>query len=125
MGKQQEEAIDRIFHALSDATRRGILLRIADSERTVGELAEPYKMSLAAVSKHLKVLERAGLLTRNVDGRVHRCTMNANPLEQAQEIIQRYRDFWKGRLDALEEYLNRVNQVPTPGSSKERGRRKI
>jgi DNA-binding transcriptional ArsR family regulator len=105
MVKYSSKALDRIFQALSDSTRRKILLQLADRECTVSEIAEPYKMSLAAVSKHLKVLERAGLLKRTVDGRIHRCVLRPEPLQEANRILKQYEQFWGGQLDALETYL--------------------
>jgi DNA-binding transcriptional ArsR family regulator len=98
--------LDRVFQALSDSTRRDILLKIASREHTVSELAAPYRISLAAVSKHLKVLEGAGLLERAVDGRVHRCSLNPAPLEGALETIRHYQEFWNHQLDALEAFLH-------------------
>ena len=102
--------LDLIFHALSDETRRKLLLTIAEKECMVTELAEPYKISLAAISKHLKVLEKAGLLKRTVDGRVHRCAMDAAPLAQAMDVIQVYQAFWGRQLDALDEYLKNATE---------------
>jgi DNA-binding transcriptional ArsR family regulator len=113
MVKRESDKLDRIFQALSDATRREILLQIAEKECTVTELAAPFKMSLAAVSKHLKVLEAAGLLQRTVDGRVHRCSMNVEPLHKAAEMIGRYQAFWSDQLDALENYLTKASQPET------------
>lgn len=102
-----EEQLDLVFRALGDSTRRRILKRLAQSEScTVGELAEPFEMSLNAVSKHLKVLEKAGLLRRRRDGRIHRCAADLKPLEPAGELLAQYRAFWTDRLDELEAYLN-------------------
>lgn len=98
-------ALDATFGALSDATRRGILARLATGETTVSELAAPYEMSLPAVSKHLRVLEGAGLVTRHKDGRVYRCRLIAQPMKNAAEWIERYRVFWEEQFDALERYL--------------------
>lgn len=78
---------------------------LTNKQYTIGELAEPFRMSLAAVSKHIKVLEAAGLLTRARDGRIHRCTMNAEPLKKAQDIISFYQKFWEDRFRALDRYL--------------------
>jgi DNA-binding transcriptional ArsR family regulator len=94
-------ALDRTFAALSDPTRRAILARLCAGSATVGELAEPFPISLNAVSKHLRVLERAGLLRREVRGREHHCCLEAGPLQGASEWTQRYRAFWEARLDAL------------------------
>lgn len=103
--KAESHRLDRIFHALSDSTRRELLRMLARREYTIGELADPFRMSLAAVSKHIKVLEEAGLLTRSRDGRIHRCTMNAEPLRKAQDVIRFYQQFWENRLDILDRYL--------------------
>lgn len=99
------EYLDQTFAALSDTTRRDILARLALGEATVGEIAEPYEMSLNAVSKHLMVLETAGLVTRSVEGRVHRISLNAEPLRDMSEWLELYRGFWEKRLDALEQFL--------------------
>ena len=98
--------LDSTFAALSDATRRGILARLArQGETSVSELAAPYKMSLPAVSKHLRVLEQAGLVARQKDGRVHRCRLRAEPMKDAAAWIEHYRQFWETQLDTLAHYL--------------------
>ncbi len=97
--------LDLIFGALADTTRRRILTRLALGESTVGELAAPFEISRPAVSKHLRVLERAGLIHRARDGRVRRCGLEAAPMRQAAEWVERYRGFWEDRLDALATYL--------------------
>ncbi|MGA2590196.1 MAG: metalloregulator ArsR/SmtB family transcription factor [Bryobacteraceae bacterium] len=107
MVKLTERRLDATFAALSDATRRGILARLADGESTVSELAAPYKMSLPAVSKHLRVLEGAGLIVRRKKGRVHRCRLAAQPMKNASEWIARYRQFWEKQFDSLASYLER------------------
>jgi DNA-binding transcriptional ArsR family regulator len=104
-GTGEAGALDATFGALSDATRRGILARLAVGESSVSELAAPYEMSLPAVSKHLRVLECAGLVVRHKDGRVHRCRLIAEPMKDAAEWIERYRMFWEEQFDALERYL--------------------
>ena len=100
-------ALDRVFRALADPTRRAMLRRLADGERSVGELAEPFDMSFAAAAKHVKVLEEAGLLHRTVEGRTHRCRLEAGPLAEADRWIAYYQRFWTGRLDDLETALLR------------------
>jgi DNA-binding transcriptional ArsR family regulator len=105
MVKHLQFALDATFGALSDATRRGILARLASGESSVSELAAPYEMSLPAVSKHLRVLETAGLVVRHKDGRVHRCRLIAEPMKDAAEWIERYRLFWEEQFDALARYL--------------------
>jgi len=99
-------ALDSTFAALSDPTRRGILARLArQGETSVSDLAAPYKMSLPAVSKHLRVLEHAGLVARQKDGRVHRCRLRAEPMKDAAAWIEHYRQFWQMQLDSLARYL--------------------
>jgi DNA-binding transcriptional ArsR family regulator len=95
--------LDAIFHALAHAARREIVSRLTDRELTVGELAEPLSMSLAAASKHVKVLERAGLVQRTVAGRRHVCRLEAAPLGPASALLSLYRRRWEERLDALED----------------------
>jgi len=97
--------LDRVFGALSDPTRRALLARLSQSEATVGELAEPFDVSRPAISKHLDVLERAGMIHRVRDGRVNRCQFDGEPLEEAARWVERYRRFWEGRLDALAQFL--------------------
>lgn len=99
--------LDRTFHALSDATRRQILARLACGPSTVGALAEPFNVSRPAVSKHLVVLERAGLVRRVQVGRTTRCELVADPMKDAAEWVDQYRGFWEGRLEALSRYLER------------------
>ena len=99
--------LDRTFAALSDSTRRAILARLAEGETTVGELARPFRMSRPAISKHLRVLERAGLVQRQREGRVSRCELHAEPMRDAAQWIERYREFWGDRLDSLARYLER------------------
>jgi DNA-binding transcriptional ArsR family regulator len=98
-------ALDRVFRALADPTRRAMLRRLADGEHSVGALAAPFDMSFAAAAKHVKVLEGAGLLSRTIDGRTHRCRLEARALAQADRWIAYYQRFWTGRLDALEATL--------------------
>ena len=105
MVKYYERQLDSTFAALSDATRRGILARLAAGEASVSDLAAPYNMSLPAVSKHLRVLGNAGLVARHKDGRVHRCRLIAEPMKDAAQWIERYRLFWETQFDALALYL--------------------
>jgi DNA-binding transcriptional ArsR family regulator len=97
--------MNSVFHALGDATRRRMLRDLASGERTVGELAQPYAMSLAAASKHIKVLEGAGLIRREVRGRTHLCRLEPGPLASAHEWLGFYQRFWNSRLDLLEQLL--------------------
>jgi DNA-binding transcriptional ArsR family regulator len=94
--------LDDVFHALSDPTRREMVRRLSRGEHSVTELAEPFRMSLAAASKHIKTLERAGLVRRVIDGRVHRCRLQAKPLARAHAWLGFYERYWSRRLDALE-----------------------
>ncbi|HVA80117.1 MAG TPA: metalloregulator ArsR/SmtB family transcription factor [Candidatus Binataceae bacterium] len=96
------------FAALADPTRRAILARLASGERSVTELAGPFKMSLPAVSKHLKVLERAGLIARGREAQWRPCRLEAGPLKEASDWIETYRRFWEERFDRLEDYLREV-----------------
>src|SRR6188474_1706451 len=91
-----------VFHALGDATRRHMLRDLANGERTVGQLAEPFPISLAAASKHIKALENAGLVRREVRGRTHLCRLDPGPLASAHQWLSFYERIWTGRLDALE-----------------------
>ncbi|MCH7497349.1 MAG: helix-turn-helix transcriptional regulator [Candidatus Marinimicrobia bacterium] len=99
--------LDSTFGALSDATRRAIISRLARGSASVGELAKPFNMSLPAVSKHIKILARAGLLTQEKQGRVKRCSLAARPLGAADEWIQYYQKFWEIQLSALDDYLSK------------------
>jgi len=107
MVEQSSVALDRVFGALSDPTRRAMLRRLAGGSRTVGELAEPFEMSFAAAAKHVKVLEQAGLLSRTIEGRSHRCRIEAGPLAAADRWLAYYERFWSMRLDDLERALTR------------------
>jgi DNA-binding transcriptional ArsR family regulator len=100
--------LDRTFGALADPTRRRILEHLAGGDRCVTDLAQPYRMSLPAVSKHLRVLENAGLVRRRRDGRVHRLRLEAKPMQQAQAWIEEYRKFWETSFDRLDEYLKQI-----------------
>jgi DNA-binding transcriptional ArsR family regulator len=105
MVEHQPAALDRVFHALSDPTRRAMLRSLAMGERNVGALAAPFAMSLAAASKHVKVLEEAGLLRRRVEGRTHVCRLDSAPLAAADRWLRFYEGFWTDRLDVLAELL--------------------
>jgi DNA-binding transcriptional ArsR family regulator len=105
MVELQTPQMNSVFHALGDATRRKMLRDLARGERTVSELAEPFAMSLAAASKHIKVLEHAGLIRREVRGRTHICRLDPGPLASAHEWLSFYERFWTSRLDELERLL--------------------
>lgn len=99
------DQLDQTFSALSDPTRRRILNRLQQGSATILEIAEPFDMSLNAVSKHVKKLEAAGLVSRRVEGRVHRCSLNASPLSEATEWLETYREFWSQALNGLASYV--------------------
>jgi len=102
---RDDELLDHVFMALADPTRRAILARLTRGDATVGELAAPFDVSRPAISKHLNVLERAGLVVRLADGRVNRCVLDAEPLKDAWSWVERYRSYWEGSLDRLAEFL--------------------
>lgn len=110
MVEQNHANLDHIFQALADPTRREIVRLIAFRERTVSELAAPFDMSLAAISKHIKILERAGLLERTVKGRTHTCRLNPKSLSTAAEWLRFYERFWNRQFDALERELNKAKK---------------
>ena len=110
MVKYSQETLDRTFSALSDPTRRAILRRLVARNRTVTELAEPFEISMAAVSKHLRVLEKAELIVQEREGRVRRCRLSAGPLKYAARWIDDYRRFWEESLDRLDDYLHELQQ---------------
>jgi DNA-binding transcriptional ArsR family regulator len=105
MVELQTPQMNSVFHALGDATRRKMLRDLVSGERTVSELAEPFAMSLAAASKHIRVLEHAGLIRREVRGRTHICRLDPGPLASAHEWLGFYERFWSSRLDELERLL--------------------
>jgi DNA-binding transcriptional ArsR family regulator len=100
-----EHRLDAVFHALADGTRRRIVGALSRGPASVTELAAPFSISLPAISKHLDVLERAGLVQRERDGRFQRCHLIASPLDDASEFIERYRSFWHASLEQLAEFV--------------------
>ncbi len=104
------DTVSTVFGALADPTRRAILARLADGEATVNELAAPFPMSLQAVSKHLKVLENAGLISRTRDAQWRRCKLEPAPLRDIAHWVDEYRRFWDERYDALDTYLTRLTK---------------
>jgi DNA-binding transcriptional ArsR family regulator len=104
----EQTSLDRLFHALANDARRGMLDRLAVEDLTIGALAEPLAMSFAGASKHVKVLEQAGLVERTVEGRQHRCRLRAGTLEPAGDWLQRHERYWTERLDALEDLIART-----------------
>jgi len=113
------DRLSSTFAALADPTRRAILARLASGETSVTELAEPFEMSLPAVTKHLKVLERAGLITRSREAQWRPCRLDAKPLKRAADWMEQYRRFWERNLDNLEEYLRKLQH-----QEKKHGRKK-
>jgi len=103
-----QDHLSNTFAALADPTRRAILARLALGETNVSELAEPFRMSMPAVSKHLKVLERAGLIARGREAQWRPCRLTASPLKEAASWIEEYRRFWAPYIDALERHLDRM-----------------
>jgi DNA-binding transcriptional ArsR family regulator len=103
------DTLSQTFAALADPTRRAILARLSTGQCSVTELAEPFDMSLPAVSKHLRVLERAGLIDRHRDAQWHRCHINAAPLKNIVDWAEHYRGLWEGRMDRLDTYLQQLH----------------
>ncbi len=110
MVEHGSQVLDRTFGALADPTRRRILAQLAKGEECVTNLARPHAMSLAAVSKHLLVLEKAGLVRRRREGRVHSLALEAKPMQEAREWLDRYRKFWEANLDQFEIYLDQLQK---------------
>ena len=108
------DQLSTVFAALADPTRRAILARLADGEASVNELAAPFPMSLQAVFKHLKVLERAGLITRGRDAQWRPCRLDAGPLRELAEWVEQYRQFWEERYDRLDDYLRELKKERKP-----------
>lgn len=102
------DGLTQTFHALADPTRRAIVAKLSHGERSVNELAAPFKMSLPAISKHLKVLEKAGLIERTRNAQFRPCQLRAEPLKQVSDWIGHYRKFWEESFDRLDEYLKTV-----------------
>lgn len=117
----QEDALSNTFYALADSTRRAILARLSNGECSVTELAEPFAMSMPAVSKHLRVLERAGLISRSRSAQWRPCAINARPLKDVAEWTERYRQLWETKFDNLELYLQEL-QAKEKRHGKRRGK---
>lgn len=122
MVEHSSPRLNAVFHALGDATRRQMLRNLAAGERTVTELAEPFDMSLAAASKHIKTLEGAGLIRREVRGRTHVCRLDAAPMSEANEWLRFYERFWNARLDELERLLRGGKPKVVPNQRKGKSR---
>lgn len=105
MVNNAEQQMDTVFTALADSTRRGMIDRLSKGPATIGELGRPFAISKPAVTKHVKMLERAGLVTRRKDGRIHHCKLNPKPMKQAEAWIETHRKFWEASLSALARYV--------------------
>jgi DNA-binding transcriptional ArsR family regulator len=114
MVELQTPQLDSVFHALGDATRRQMLRDLSHGERTVGQLAQPFAISLAAASKHIKALENAGLIRREVRGRTHLCRLDPGPLANAHEWLGFYERFWTDRLNLLDQLLREEDARQSP-----------
>ena len=119
---QDPDVLSRVFRALGDPTRREMLRRLSRREQTVSELAEPFRMSLAGASKHVKVLERAGLVKRTVSGRTHHCRLDARRLAEADAWLRRYERFWREGLDTLESLLRAEDEAASNEPGQESGK---
>ncbi|MGH8061175.1 MAG: ArsR/SmtB family transcription factor [Pseudoxanthomonas sp.] len=117
MIEYESAQLDVVFQALSDGTRRRMLRSLSVQPRSVGELAAPFRISLAAASKHIKVLEHAGLVQRQIQGRTHLCHLRAHALAEAERWLQYYQQFWNERLDALETVLHADSIEPPKGKA--------
>ena len=111
MGEYQSGQLDDVFNALCDPTRRAILARLVDSDARVTDIAGEFPISLNSISKHIRMLERAGLLRRSIVGRDHVLSLNAGPMAEAQAWIEQYRRFWEDRLAALDAYITRKKRT--------------
>ena len=106
----EDDRLSQTFAALANSTRRAILARLAESEATVNELAEPFDMSLPAISKHIKVLERAGLITQGQKAQYRPCTIDVTPLEEISKWTEQYRHIWEVSFDRMDDYINQLNK---------------
>lgn len=120
MVEHSSDRLNAVFHALADPTRRAMLRRLARGEQSVTELAEPFDMSLAGASKHVNVLESAGLVRRTVEGRTHRCRLDAARLAEAHRWIGYYEHFWNASLDTLEALLRAEDEASGANARKQR-----
>ncbi len=109
MTRSDDDKLSQTFAALANSTRRAILARLAEGEATVNELAEPFDMSLPAISKHIKVLERAGLITQGQKAQYRPCTIDASPLKEISNWTEQYRHIWEARFDRIDDYLDQLN----------------
>jgi DNA-binding transcriptional ArsR family regulator len=107
--RSENDRLSQTFAALANPTRRAILARLAEGEATVNELAEPFSMSLPAISKHIKVLERAGLITQGQKAQYRPCTIDATPLQEISNWTEQYRHIWEARFDRMDDYIRQLN----------------
>ena len=121
---KQEALLDATFAALADSTRRAILARLSGGEASVTELAKPFDMSLPAISKHLKVLERAGLIARGRDAQWRPCRLDAGPLKDVADWVDHYRRFWEESFDRLDEYLREIQNKEKKNVTRQRSNRR-
>lgn len=108
MTRSDDDRLSQTFAALANPTRRAILARLAEGEATVNELAKPFNLSLPAISKHIKVLERAGLISQGQNAQYRPCTIEGGPLEEVSRWTEQYRPIWEARFDRMDEYLNQI-----------------
>jgi DNA-binding transcriptional ArsR family regulator len=108
--RSENDNLSQTFAALASSTRRAILARLAEGEATVNELAEPFKLSLPAISKHIKVLEQAGLITQGQKAQYRPCTINVTPVEEVSRWTEQYRHLWEARFDRMDDYLNQLTK---------------
>lgn len=123
MVSMQPEALDAVFHALAHPARREMLRRLTERERNLSDLAGPLEMSFPAASKHVRVLERAGLVDRRVEGRSHVCRINAEPLKQVAEWTEAYRAFWESSFQRLDEVLEQMKAEAEHGGERPRDKK--
>ena len=107
MVEQSSQRLDRMFQAMAQPTRRALLRELSKRERTVGQLAEPFDLTVAAISKHIKVLEAAGLVTQRAEGRTRVCRLNPQPLSEMTRVLAEYERFWQGAIDSLDQMLRK------------------
>lgn len=120
MGSKQTDTLSATFAALADPTRRAILARLASGEASVTELADPFEMSMPAISKHLKVLERAGLIVRKREAQWRPCRLEPSRLKDVSEWVEYYRQFWEQSFDRLDDYLQELKKKEKKHASKQR-----
>ena len=111
--RSDDDRLSQIFAALANSTRRAILARLAEGEATVNELAEPFNMSLPAISQHIKVLERAGLITQGQKAQYRPCTIDVTPLQEISKWTEQYRHSWEASFDRMDDYINQLNSQET------------